>query len=49
MSIKTLKQQLRSDFSIYNPPTLTKKKSKALFKALRGGGGKIYLLCDIYS
>jgi len=48
MSIKTLKQQLRSDFSIYNTPTLSKKTSKALIKALRGGD-KIYLLCDIYS
>lgn len=48
MSIKTLKQQLRSDFSIYNTPTLSKKTSKALIKALRGVG-KIYLLCDIYS
>lgn len=47
MSIKTLKQQLRSDFSIYNTPTLSKKTSKALIKALRGS--KIYLLCDIYS
>lgn len=34
MSIKTLKQQLRSDFSIYNTPTLSKKTSKALIKAL---------------
>ncbi len=48
MSIKTLKQQLRSDFSIYNTPTSSKETSKALIKALRGGG-KIYLLHNIYS
>lgn len=47
MSIKTLKQQLRSDFSIYNTPTSSKETSKALIKALRGD--KIYLLHNIYS
>lgn len=42
MSIKTLKQQLRSDFSIYNTPTSSKETSKALIKALRGGVKYIY-------
>ena len=47
MSIKTLKQQLRSDFSIYNTPTLSKKTSKALIKALRGGVKYIYYVIFI--
>lgn len=48
MSIKTLKQQLLSDFSIYNASTSSKETSKAVIKTLRGGG-KIYLLHNIYS
>lgn len=35
MSIKTLKQQLLSDYNIYNTPTSSKKVSKALIKAFR--------------
>lgn len=36
MSIKTLKQQLLSDYSVYNYPTSSKKASEALIKAFRG-------------
>ena len=47
MSIKTLKQQLRSDFSIYTTPTHTKKTTKALIPALRGGVKYIYYVIFI--